>query len=88
MQRSSLIEILRSSFKLHYMRDLSSENQTRYKLLIDSSEDQSLIRLLFKFEILERKSTKIISCSKLPGDGESLKVYLYKIHYQCGTFFL
>ena len=78
MQRSSLIEILRSSFK-HHMRDLSSENQTRYKLLIDSSEDQSLIRLLFKFQILERKSTRIISCSKLPADGESLKVYIKTI---------
>lgn len=77
IKKRSLIKILQSSFTPEH-RNLSSENQTRYKLLIDSSEDQSIIRLLFKFDVLERKSTKIISCSKLPGDGESLKVCAIK----------
>ena len=62
-----------SSFK-HEPRDFSLENQVRYKLLIDSSEDQSLIRQLFAFGIFSREQTKIYSCSKLPGDGESQKV--------------
>ena len=55
-------------------QDLLSENKMRYKLLIDSSEDQSLIRQLFTFGILKRNETTILSCSKLPGDSDAQKV--------------
>uniref|UniRef100_A0A1X7VIM8 Uncharacterized protein n=1 Tax=Amphimedon queenslandica TaxID=400682 RepID=A0A1X7VIM8_AMPQE len=74
VQRRSLVDILRSSF-VQEPQDLLSENKMRYKLLIDSSEDQSLIRLLFTFGILKRNKTKILSCSKLPGDSDAQKLY-------------
>lgn len=73
LQQRSLVDILRSSF-IRERQDLLSENKVRYKLLIDSSEDQSLIRQLFAFGILKRDETKILSCSKLPGDNDAQKV--------------
>ena len=73
MQNRSLVKILQSSF-VQKQKDLSAENLIRYKLIIDSSEDQSLVRLLFAFHILNRAETRILSCSKLPGDSESQKV--------------
>ena len=73
MQNRSLVKILQSSFT-QKEKDLSAENLVRYKLLIDSSEDQSLVRLLFGFKILNRDKTRILSCSKLPGDSDSQKV--------------
>ncbi|XP_019858199.1 PREDICTED: uncharacterized protein LOC100640592 [Amphimedon queenslandica] len=74
LQKRSLIDILRTSF-IQKSRDLNSENKNRYKLLIDSSEDQSLVRQLFNFGILKRNETRILSCSKLPGDNDSQKLY-------------
>ena len=73
MHKRSLVEILQSSL-IQKEKDLSAENLTRYKLLVDSSEDLSLVRLLFAFNILKRDETRILSCSKLPGDSESQKV--------------
>ena len=48
--------------------DLTYENEVRYKLLIDQSEDESLIYSLFKFGIVDRDTTRIYCLSKLPGD--------------------
>ena len=48
--------------------DLCFENEVRYKLLIDHSEDESLVRFLFKFGILKRSNCRIYALSKLPGD--------------------
>ena len=48
--------------------DLCFENEVRYKLLIDHSEDESLVRFLFKFGILKRSNCRIYTLSKLPGD--------------------
>ena len=55
-------------------KDLSAENEVRYKLIIDSSEDESVIRFLFTFGVLQRKNTRMYICSKFPGDGETQKV--------------
>uniref|UniRef100_A0A1X7UCD1 RING-type domain-containing protein n=1 Tax=Amphimedon queenslandica TaxID=400682 RepID=A0A1X7UCD1_AMPQE len=74
VKKQSLIQLLQSSFR-NTDRDLSSENQVRYKLLIDSSEDQSLVRLLFRFDIFRRDATKILSCSRFPFDDNSQKLY-------------
>ena len=57
--------------------DLSAENEVRYKLIIDSSEDGSLVRLLFSFGVLERKNTRIHVSSKFRGDAESEKVHTH-----------
>ena len=49
-------------------KDLSFENEVRYKLLIDSSEDESLISYLFKFGLLQRADTKVFVSSHLKKD--------------------
>ncbi len=49
-------------------QDLTYENEVRHKLLIDYSEDESLLYLLFKFGIIGRDITRIYCLSKLPGD--------------------
>ncbi len=51
-----------------------SENEVRYKLIIDPSEDDSLVRLLFSFGVLERGNTKMFVCSDFPGDSQLQKV--------------
>lgn len=70
------MDILRASLDDH--PQLSSkdvlENEVRYKLIIDPSEDDSLIRHLFSFEVLDRKRTKMFVCSDFPGDGQLQKV--------------
>ena len=55
-------------------RDLSAENEVRYKLLIDTSEDESLVRFLFDFGVLDRSKTRIYVCSSFPGDLPEQKV--------------
>ena len=73
VEQHSVLTVLRSSLSTH-PEDLSVENEVRYKLLIEPSEDDSLIRLLFAYEVLNRESTKILVCSKFPGDSEAQKV--------------
>lgn len=51
-----------------------TENEVRYKLIIDPSEDDSLARHLFTFGILKRYSTRIFVCSDFPGDSEHQKI--------------
>ena len=64
---TSSILALRDSL-IDKARDLKYENEVRYKLLIDYSEDESLIYQLFKFGIVGRDITRIYCLSKLPGD--------------------
>ena len=51
-----------------------SENEVRYKLIIDPSEDDSLIRLLFSLGVLARENTRMYVCSDFPGDSQIQKV--------------
>ena len=50
------------------------QDEVRYKIVIHTSEDDSLVRLLFQFKILERQNTRIYMCSDFPGDSELQKV--------------
>lgn len=50
------------------------ENDVRYKLLIDSSEDDSLIRLLFKYNILKKDTTHVFVGSDFSEDGQLQKI--------------
>ena len=52
------------------------EDEVRYKIVIHSSEDDSLVRLLFQYEVLERQNTRIYICSDFPGDTELQKVFM------------
>ena len=63
-----ILEVMRDSMK-DRPQDWA-ENEVRYKLLIDPSEDDSLVRLLFSFDVLERENTRIFMCSDFPEDGE------------------
>lgn len=54
--------------------ECGSENEMRYKLIIDSSEDGSLARLFFSTGVLERDKTRIYMCSDFPGDAQLQKV--------------
>ena len=73
IRRRDDLDVFKSSLQ-DLPADLSVESQVRYKLIIDSSEDDSLIAMLLSFGILERKSTTILVCTKFPGDPESEKV--------------
>ena len=52
------------------------EDEVRYKIIIHSSEDDSLVRLLFQYKVLNRQNTRIYICSDYHGDSELQKVNL------------
>ena len=66
----------------------SSQNEVRYKLIIDPSEDESITQLLFMFGILQRENTRTYMCSDFFGDGELQKVsiILHTILYHKGSY--
>ena len=55
-------------------REHDTQNEVRYKLIIDPSEDESVTQLLFMFDILKRENTRTYMCSDFPGDGQLQKV--------------
>ena len=64
-----------------------TQNEVRYKLIIDPSEDESITQLFFMFGILKRKNTRTYICSDFHGDGQLQKVkhniyycYRYLLH--------
>ena len=89
VQKNNILNILKESLsdKPQEMLVANSnaqvkENEVRYKLIIDSSEDNSLLRLLFAFDILKEKDTRTYVCSDFPGDSHQQMVrdsnYMYK----------
>ena len=68
------LEIIRSSAEEH-RRHYGSYNgvhiESRYKLIIDPSDDVSLVRLLFSYNILPIKETRVYICSDFPSDHHS-----------------
>ena len=75
VKQRDILDILRASFLDQPQEKLGlSENEVRYKLIIDPSEDDSLVRLLFTFGILSRKNTRIFVCSNFPADGHLQKI--------------
>ncbi len=48
-------------------------NESRYKLIIDPSEDDSLVRLLFTHDVLKRDNTRVYIVSDFVKDHQ-LKV--------------
>lgn len=51
-------------------QDMMDYNAVRYKLVIDPSEDNSLIRLLFSSKTVKRENLRMFICSDFPSDGE------------------
>ncbi len=72
-QQRGIIDVLKESM-LDKPQVKLTENEVRYKLIIDPSEDGSLVSHLFFMGVLERKDTKIFMCSNFPGDGEVQKI--------------
>ena len=73
VQRRSVLDVLKESLKDRSERE-EEENEVRYKLVIDPSEDSSMVRLLFRFGVLQRDNTRIYVCSNFPGDNQLEKV--------------
>ena len=75
VQKRGILEIVRDSLhdgpQCH--QDIT-ENKVRYKLIIDPSEDNSLVRLLFAFGILDRCNTRMYISSDFQGDSQLQKI--------------
>ena len=54
-----------------------AEAEVRYKLIIDPSEDDSLVRLLFSFGVLKREETHVFMCSDFPGNNKVIACMVY-----------
>ena len=73
----SILEVLKESLEDH-PEGGRDENEVRYKLVIDPTEDNSLMHLLIAFGVLKREKTRIYVCSDFPGDSHVQKVsYLH-----------
>ena len=72
----SMLKILKDSLEDHpHKHGLDvTENEVRYKLIIDPSEDDSLIRFLFLFGVFDRENTRMFVCGDFPGDDQNQKV--------------
>ena len=75
-----ILDILRDSLADRPNEANRTENEVRYKLIIDPSEDDSLVRLLFTFGVLDRQKTRVFVCSDFPGDTHLQKVSIFKKH--------
>ena len=81
----NIIEVLRESLEDKSIRPVDRKNkqgeeeeliEVRYKMIIDPSEDDSLTRLLYHYNILNIQDTRMFIGSDFPGDGELQKVIL------------
>ena len=81
----TIIEILRESLADRSIRPQTRRSkdgeeeelvEVRYKMIIDPSEDDSLTRLLYHYNILNIEDTRMFIGSDFPGDGELQKVIL------------
>ena len=86
LHQRTIVEILQSSLddkpfvcrpvskRISLLSNNDTQNEVRYKLIIDPSEDESITRLLFTFGILKHENTRTFICSDFPGDGQLQKV--------------
>jgi hypothetical protein len=71
-ERRDVLDVLKES--INDKCDLS-KGYIRYKLIIDPSEDDSMISFLFNYEILDKKETRRFISSNLFEDNELVKVF-------------
>lgn len=74
LERRNTIAVLKESLQ-DRPQIMRSDSEVRYKLVIDPSDDDSLIRILFTFDILSDKKAKLYVSSDFPGDGNLQKVH-------------
>ena len=82
-KQRTIVEILQDSLadkpyknQTKYRSLDDTQNEVRYKLIIDRSEDESITRLLFMFGILKFENTRTFMCSNFPGDSQLQKVII------------
>ena len=82
MQCRGILEVLKDSLEDRPQQQgwEMAEAEVRYKLIIDPSEDDSLVRLLFSFGVLQREETRMFMCSDFPGDSQLEKVTVSVYH--------
>ena len=86
VQCRGILEVLRDSLEDHPQQKWEmAEIEARYKLIIDPSEDDSLVRLLFSFGILQRKEARMFMCSDLSGDSQLQQVTVSMHHVYVHT---
>ena len=75
LNQRGILEVLQDSMqdRPQAIQNLN-ENEVRYKIIIDSSEDGSLVHSLFCMGILARENTRMFVCSDFPGDGQLQKI--------------
>ena len=77
VHRKNILDVLKESLE-DRPSQYSIESEVRYKIIIDSSEDSSLVRLLFSFGVLKRgPKTKMLCCSSFLGNTTTEKVCVY-----------
>jgi len=69
VKQRNILQILTASIK-DYPSNSSGMREARYMLIIDPSEDNSAIHLLFTFGDLDWKNTRVYVCSSFPGDSD------------------
>ena len=74
VQCRGILEVMKDSLEDRPQQRDMTEAEVRYKLIIDPSEDDSLVRLLFSFGVLQRAQTRMFVCSDFPGDSQVQKV--------------
>ena len=75
VKRRDTLKVLKDSLK----DKPTIQDELRYKIIIHSSDDDSLVRLLFQYKALERHwngtgKMRVYMCSHFPGDSELQKV--------------
>lgn len=73
VEARNILAILGNSLRDH-PEETGAENEMRYKLIIDCSEDNSVVRLLFSTGVLNREKTRMYMCSDFHGDSQLQKV--------------
>ena len=81
VEQRTVIDVIKDSLSDRPFRAHSTEgtalDEVRYKLLIDKSEDESVVRLLFAFSILDPSKTRIFMCSHFPEDSDVQMVNIF-----------
>ena len=84
VQFRSIFHIIKDSLEDRSSSDVnevhaSIQTEVRYKLIIDPSDDDSLVRLLFKYGVLKRGQTRLYICSDFPGDSHMRVSYTHEL---------
>ena len=89
----NVLEIMHDSFKDLPTADMKKSgsqsgeigilnHEVRYKLIIDSSEDDSAVRVLFAYGILGKQNSRMFVCSEFPEESKMHVSFLIPVKLQ------